>query len=53
MIAQMLLEVSMSGVGTVVRLERGAWSTVKLPRQAANDYLPPSPSVRRNGFSYL
>ena len=40
MSAQML-EVSLLGVGTVLRLERNAWSTVKRLRQAANDHGPP------------
>ena len=41
-----ILEVSLLGVGTVLRLERDAWSMVKWPRQATNEYapLPPSPS---------
>ena len=41
MSAQML-EVSLGGVGTVLRLERDAWSMVKWLRQATNEYaLPP------------
>ena len=44
MIAQRL-EVSLLGVGTVLRLERDAWSMVKLLRQATNEYTPP-PSPR-------
>ena len=40
MSAQML-EVSQLGVGTVLRLERDAWSMVKLLRQATNEYAPP------------
>ena len=46
MIAQRL-EVSLLGVGTVLRLERDAWSMVKLLRQATNEYTPPPspPSV--------
>ena len=35
MSAQML-EASLFGVGTVLRLERDAWSMVKLLRQATN-----------------
>ena len=40
MSAQML-EVSLSGVGTVLRLERDTWSMVKRLRQATNEYAPP------------
>ena len=42
MSAQML-EVSLLEVGTVLRLERNAWSMVKWLRQASNEYahLPP------------
>ena len=36
-----MLEVSPLGVGTVRRLERDAWSVVKLLRQATNEYPPP------------
>ena len=36
-----LLEVSLLGVGTVLRLERDAWSMVKRLRQATNEYAPP------------
>ena len=39
MSAQML-ELSLLGVGTVLRLERDAWSMVKWLRQAANEYPP-------------
>ena len=39
MSAQML-EVSLLGVGTVLRLERDAWSMVKWLRQATNEYAP-------------
>ena len=35
-----MLEVSLSGVGTVLRLERNAWSRVKSLRHARNDYAP-------------
>ena len=41
MSAQML-EVSLLGVGTVLRLERDDWSMVKSLRQATHEY-PPSP----------
>ena len=37
-----LLEVSLLGVGTALRLERDAWSMVKLLRQATKEYAPPS-----------
>ena len=40
MSAQML-EVSLLGVGTVLRLGRGAWSMVQWLRQATNEYAPP------------
>ena len=36
-----MLEVSLLGVGTVLRLERDAWSMVKRLRQATNEYAPP------------
>ena len=39
-----MLEVSLLGVGTVLRLQRGAWPMVKSLRQATNEYaatLPP------------
>ena len=38
-----MLEVSLLGVGTVLRLERDAWSMVKRPRQATNEYAPSPP----------
>ena len=39
------LEVSLLGVGTVLRLDRNAWSMVKRLRQATHEYAPPpSPS---------
>ena len=34
------LEVTLLGVGTVLRLERDAWSIVKGLRQATNEYAP-------------
>ena len=37
------LEVSLIGVGTVLRLERDSWSMVKRPRQPTNEYAPPTP----------
>ena len=39
MSAQML-EVSLFGVGTVLRLERNAWSMMKWLNQATNEYAP-------------
>ena len=36
-----MLEVSLVGVGTVLRLGRDVWSMVKWLRQATNEYLPP------------
>ena len=39
-----LLEVSLLGVGTMLRLERDAWSIVKRLRQATHEYLPPPPT---------
>ena len=46
MSAQML-EVSLLGLGTALRLERDAWSMVKLLliRQATNGYAPPPPGA--------
>ena len=40
-----MLEVSMLGVGTVLRLERNAWSTVIRLRQAKDEYATPSNSM--------
>ena len=40
MSAQML-EVSLLGVGTVLRLERDAWSMLKWLRRATNEDTPP------------
>ena len=36
-----MLEVSRLQVGTMIRLEKDAWSTVKLLRQATTEYAPP------------
>ena len=36
-----MLEVSLLGVGTVLRLERDAWSMAKWPGQATNGDPPP------------
>ena len=38
-----MLDASLLGVGTVLRLEREAWSMVKRPGQATNEYAPPPP----------
>ena len=46
-----LLEVSLLGVGTVLRLERDAWSVVKRLRQATNEYAPPSPFANRTDIA--
>ena len=43
-----LLEVSLLGVGTVLRLERDAWSKVEGLRQATNEYPPFPPPPPRN-----
>ena len=40
-----MLEVSLLGLGTVLRLERDAWSVVEILRQTANEYAPHAPSV--------
>ena len=37
-----MLEISLLGVGTVLRLERDAWSMVNRLRQATNEYAPPN-----------
>ena len=37
-----LVEMSLSGVGTVLRLEGDPWPMVKRLRQATNEYVPPS-----------
>ena len=44
-----MLEVSLLGVGTVLRLERDAWSMVKRLRQATNEYAPLSACLSRCG----
>ena len=48
-----MLEVSLTGVGTVLRLERDAWSMVKCPRQVTNEYVlpPPTPSLEKEEIS--
>lgn len=38
-----LWEVFLLGVGKVLRVESDAWSTVKLLRQASNEYTPSTP----------
>ena len=38
-----MLEVSLLGVGTVLRLERDAWSMIKWLRQATSEYTSPTP----------
>ena len=35
------LEMSLPGVGTLLRLERDGWSLVQRARQATDDYPPP------------
>ena len=47
-----MLEVSLLGVGTVLRLERDAWSMVKWLRQATNEYAPPPPSRASSASSF-
>ena len=42
-VSTLALEVSLLGVGTVLRLERDAWSMVKRLGQVTNEYAPPSP----------
>lgn len=45
-----MLEVSLCGVGTVLRLEGVAWSLVKrLRRPATNDYAPLQPFATKHG----
>ena len=41
------------GVGTVLRLERDAWSMVKGLRRAANEYAPPPPRHQRRRASLI
>jgi len=38
-----MLEVSLLGVGTVLRPEKDAWSMAKWLRQATNEYAPTRP----------
>ena len=38
-----MVEVSLLEVGTVLRLEKGAWLMVEGPRQATTEYAPPPP----------
>ena len=40
-----LLEVSLLGAGTLLGLERDAWSMVKLLRRPTNEYPPPLPAL--------
>ena len=40
-----MLEVSLLGVGTVLRFERDAWSMVKCLREATNEYTLPTTTV--------
>ena len=40
-----MLEAPLLGEGTVLRLERDAWSMVKLPRHATNESPPPPPPL--------
>ena len=46
-----MLEVSLFGVGTVLRLTRHALLTLTCPRQATNEYAPPLPlkDLRQRG----
>ena len=46
-----MLEVSLLGVGTVLHLQRHAWSIVKLLRQATNEYTHPPLSLTLESFS--
>ena len=46
-----LLEVSLLRVGTVLRLERDAWSMVKRLRQATNEYAPLYRSMGRSWYA--
>ena len=41
------LELSLLGVGTVLHLEKDAWSTVKLIMQATNEYAPPHANANK------
>ena len=41
-----MLQLSLLGVGTVLRLGNDAWSMVKRLRQATNEYAPPLPPLR-------
>ena len=38
-----MIEVSLLGIGTVLRLERDAWSMAKWLRRATKEYAPPPP----------
>ena len=46
-----MLEAFLLGAGTVLRLERDAWSMVKLLRQATNEYPPPFPTTRTESLA--
>ena len=39
-----MLEAPLFAVGTVLRLDRDAWSTVNRLRQATDEYVPPPPT---------
>ena len=42
-----MVEVSLLEVGTVLRLEKGAWLLVEGPRQETTEYAPPPPAPRQ------
>ena len=44
-----MLEASLFGVGTVLRLERDAWPLVKCRRQATNEDPPPPHALTPRG----
>ena len=46
-----MLEVSLLGVGTVLDLDKGAWSMVQPLIQATNEYPLPPPSKNVGGVS--
>ena len=49
-VSAQILEVSLLGVGTVLRLERDAWQMVKRLRQATNKDAPPSLTPGRSAL---
>ena len=48
-----MLEMHLSGVGTVLSLERDAWSMIKRLRQATFEYPPPTPTPAAHDLFFV